>query len=90
MAKVSSVGVYPSDITVKMGQWSYRLAAEVCPENAASRDVIWTSDNVNVASVNKTTGDVYGVSAGTTKIWATATDGVSLTHNKFLFVAFDG
>lgn len=51
-----------------------RLTAECLPENASVRDVVWTSRNPGVASVDST-GTVTGIKRGTATITASAADG---------------
>lgn len=75
MICINSVTVYPSRATITKGQWYYEACASIssnCPECA---EVIWYSNDSSIASVNKTTGYIYGVKAGTTRIYAKATDG---------------
>ncbi len=75
MAYVNSVTVYPSSATVTKGKWYYGAYASIasdCPECA---EVEWYSNSPSIAGVNKTTGYIYGVSTGTTRIYAEATDG---------------
>ena len=75
MSYVNSVTVYPSSATITKGKWYYGAYASIssnCPECA---EVEWYSNSPSIASVNKTTGYIYGVSTGTTRIYAKATDG---------------
>ncbi len=75
MSYVNSVTVYPSSVTITKGQWYYEAYASIssnCPECA---EVEWYSNSPSIASVNNTTGYIYRVSTGTTKVYATATDG---------------
>lgn len=75
MSYVNSVTVYPSSATITKGKWYYGAYASIssnCPECA---EVEWYSNSPAIASVNKTTGYIYGVSTGTTRIYAEATDG---------------
>ena len=74
MSYVNSVTVYPSSATITKGKWYYGAYASIssnCPECA---EVEWYSNSPAIASVNKTTGYIYGVSTGTTRIYAEATD----------------
>ena len=74
MSYVNSVTVYPSQATVTKGQWYYGAWASIssdCPECA---EVEWYSNSPSIASVNKTTGYIYGVSTGKTRIYAIAKD----------------
>ena len=75
MSYVISVTVYPSSVTITKGKWYYGAYASIasdCPECA---EVEWYSNSPSIASVNKTTGYIYGVNTGTTRIYAEATDG---------------
>ncbi|MBQ8203391.1 MAG: Ig-like domain-containing protein [Clostridia bacterium] len=75
MSYVNSVTVYPSSATITKGKWYYGAYASIasdCPECA---EVEWYSNSPSIASVNKTTGYIYGVSTGTTRVYAEATDG---------------
>ncbi len=75
MICVNSVNVTPRNLTIKPGEWYYWMHATVCPLNATCCSVKWASSNPNAATVNPTTGYVYGVRSGTAVITATATDG---------------
>ena len=70
---VYSVNVYPSSTTIKTGSWYYGAYAVVNASSNCCTDVEWYSDSPSVASVNMTTGYIYGVSPGTTKIYAQST-----------------
>lgn len=70
---VKSIIVTPDNLTIKEDETS-QLYATVAPENATYKDVNWSSENSDVASVDAS-GKVTAVSSGTTLIKATATDG---------------
>ena len=70
---VKSIIVTPDNMTIKEGETS-QLSTTVTPENATYKEVIWSSENSDVASVDGS-GNVTAMSAGTTLIKATATDG---------------
>ena len=75
MGYVDAVTVYLSRATITKGKWYYGAYASIssnCPECA---EVEWYSNSPAIASVNKTTGYIYGVNTGTTRIYAEATDG---------------
>lgn len=72
---VNSVSVYPSCVALKTGEWYHDVYAVACPADADCRDVRWYSSNTSVATVNATTGFIYARSAGTTRVYAEATDG---------------
>ena len=75
MIYVNNVSVYPSSITIKKGQFYSGAYAVVSPSNATCGCVEWTSDDIGVATVNSESGQIYGKSGGTARIYATATDG---------------
>ena len=75
MIYVNSINVYPSSVSLKVGEWYYGAWAEVCPTNATCPEVEWYSSNVSVASVNSSSGYIYARGAGTAIICARATDG---------------
>ena len=58
-------------------QTSAKLTAEVLPESAAVKTIVWTSTDPTVATVKN--GKVVGVSGGTCEIIAAASDG-SASH----------
>ena len=69
---VSEITLNTDSATLKVGD-TETLTATVTPENATKKDVIWTSSNTGVATVEN--GTVTAVKAGTTTITATAADG---------------
>ena len=75
MICVNSVSVCPKNVFLKTGDWYYDAYAEVCPLDADCREVTWHSENPSVANVNASTGYIHANAIGTTKIYATATDG---------------
>lgn len=75
MICVNSVSVCPKNVSLKTGDWYYDAYAEVCPLDADCREVTWHSENPSVANVNASTGYIHANATGTTKIYATATDG---------------
>lgn len=75
MVCVNSVNVSPSNKTIRIGEWYYGATATVSPTTATCKDVTWSSSNPDVASVNASSGAIYGLLPGTAKIYATAQDG---------------
>ncbi len=69
---VSEVVLDKTSATLEIGK-NLTLSAQVKPENATDGEVVWESDNANVAKVEN--GVVTGIKAGTAVISATA-DGV--------------
>ena len=78
MIYVNSVSVYPKRLSLKVGEWYYYTSVEICPTNASCKDIVWSSDNPSVASVNASSGYIYAKSEGTATIYAMATDGSSV------------
>ena len=75
MICVDAVRVFPKTIILQVGSWFYDVCTEFCPLNADCTEVVWHSDNSSVASVNASNGYIYANAVGTTRIYATATDG---------------
>ena len=71
---VTSITVDPCSETMRKGIAAY-FYATVCPEAATNPNVVWSSSNPCVATVNPHSGLVYTRNAGTTVISATACDG---------------
>ncbi len=70
------------DITLKKGE-SYQLSAIVTPENAINKNVLWTSSDENIATVD-VTGKVSAVGGGSANITATTVDGNKTASVKVL------
>lgn len=70
--RVSSVTLDKKTLTLKVGE-SSTLTATVLPENAANKNVSWSSSNTNVATVSK--GKVTAKAAGTATITVKTDDG---------------
>ncbi|MDR1343023.1 MAG: InlB B-repeat-containing protein [Prevotellaceae bacterium] len=64
------------------------LTATVWPENAGNTSVKWTSDDIAIATVDESTGEVTGKSAGSTVIRATSADGSNLTDTCLVSVVY--
>lgn len=71
---VQSVEVTPESTTIGVNQ-KRLLTAVVTPQNASDKTLVWSSDNTSVATVNPSTGEITGVSAGVATITATTSDG---------------
>ena len=72
-AAVESVTLEPAKLTLLVGK-SDTLTATVLPETATNRDVTWTSNDPNIATVDEN-GNVTAVKAGKTTITVTTVDG---------------
>lgn len=75
MSYVNSVSVSPKSTTIAVGKWFYDATAEVSTSNDSCKEVSWHSENPSIASVNESSGYICANAVGTTKIYATATDG---------------
>ena len=75
MSCVKSVTVCPSSVTIQTGSWYYDARAEVYPADTDCTDVEWYSSNSSIASVNASSGYIYGRNPGTARIYAETTDG---------------
>ena len=71
---VTGIELSPSSVSVGVG-YTARLKANILPDNATDTDVTWTTNDASVATVSSE-GIVTGVSYGSTKITATAADGI--------------
>jgi len=69
---VTSLTLNRSSLSLQEGH-STSLCATVCPDNAANKNVNWTSSNTSVATVSN--GIVTAVATGSARITATAADG---------------
>ena len=71
--KAKGVEIYNSDVSLDAGE-TEQLIANVFPEEAADKSVVWHSENEAVATVDEN-GVVTGVAYGTTDIVVTTRDG---------------
>lgn len=67
--------VQPTVLNMTAGETNSTLKATVVPTDATNKDVVWSTSNEAVATVDPKTGTVTAVSAGTATITATAADG---------------
>ncbi|MBR4462806.1 MAG: BspA family leucine-rich repeat surface protein [Erysipelotrichaceae bacterium] len=74
---VSSVSLNKNSLNIKVNA-SEALTVTVLPEDATIRDVVWSSSDSTVASVNQN-GLVTALQAGTAIITVTTTDGTNLS-----------
>ena len=69
---VTGVSLDRTAVTLITGE-TLTLTATVTPDNAANREISWSTDNAEIAEVSN--GTVTAVSAGTATITVTTTDG---------------
>ncbi len=72
--KVSSITLSQTSLTMTSKGQTASLTATVSPDNAANKNITWSSSNSSVATVNAN-GTVTAVTNGTADITATAADG---------------
>ena len=72
---VTGIKLSETSVTVGVGAETGPLSVTVTPENASNKTVSWSCSDTNVASIDKTTGKIKGLSKGTATITATANDG---------------
>ena len=77
MVPVTSVTISGPSVVEKGA--TITLSAAVAPETATYKDVTWSSEDANIASVNEA-GVVSGAAKGTTNIIATAHNGVNASY----------
>lgn len=65
---------------------SLKLEAQIFPDNAANKNVVWTSSDPDIASVD-TEGNVTGIKAGTSVITVSAEDGKGSYASCYINVA---
>lgn len=70
---VIGISLDQSSITVEEGS-SQNITAILDPDNATNKNVVWSSSNESVATVND--GVVSGISSGTADVTATTEDGL--------------
>ena len=69
---VTGVSVSPSSLSLFVGD-TYSLSASVYPSDATAPNMVWSSSNTNIATVD-TNGKVTAKSEGSCSIYATSTD----------------
>ena len=71
---VDSISISSPDLTLDIGK-QVKLYLIIKPLNATNADIVWQSDNPDVATVSKDTGKVTAISEGSAKITAQTRDG---------------
>lgn len=74
---VTSINLDKSSLKLDIGK-TQQLVATVFPDSATNKEVCWSSDNTNVATVDNT-GLVTAISEGTTTITCSSNDGSGVT-----------
>lgn len=71
--KVTGINLMEETLNMEMSDF-YKLTAIIHPENATNKNILWTSEDTNIAVVDED-GMVAAVNEGTTRIVATTEDG---------------
>ena len=71
---VTSVSVSPARKTMTVGDTAY-LHEIVCPPDADNKEVVWSSSDLSVVTVNYSNGFIMAVKEGVANVYATAADG---------------
>ena len=74
---VTAITLSKETATIKTGNVE-TLIATIAPENATNKNIVWSSDNTDVATVDSS-GVVTAVATGTATITATAQDGSNIS-----------
>lgn len=74
--KVESIELSVTEKTIEMDE-SFTLTATVLPDNAQNKNVAWSSDNTDVATVDN--GEVIAVNPGNCNIICSSTDGSNIS-----------
>lgn len=70
---LSSVTLTPDTLDLNLNE-TFQFSAEILPSNASNKNLTWSSDNTEIASVDEA-GLVTAISEGSTKIRVTSDDG---------------
>lgn len=76
---VSSIKLSPKNLAIEENGWYYTPSVTITPEDATNKSIAWSSDDTSVASINPSSGYIYGISQGTATITAMAIDGSGIT-----------
>lgn len=71
------------DIVLTKGGESVKLIATVQPQNATNKNVVWSSNDMNVATVTQT-GEIIPISKGTATITVKSKNGSAITSVKVI------
>lgn len=75
---VTAIEIAVKEATIHVGE-TCQIKATAVPENAANRELIYTSADESIASVDKAAGVVTGKAVGTTTITIAAADGSGIS-----------
>ena len=69
-----------SDVSLAVDE-SQTLSATILPKNATNKKITWSIADESVATINANTGKITGLAEGTTRVTATASNGLKATAN---------
>ena len=76
--KVTEIKLNESEVNLKVGE-SVILEATVIPENATDKSIEWSSENLEIATVEN--GEIKAIASGTTKIICSSKDEIKSEVN---------
>lgn len=75
---VTSISVDPASQTLVAGHTNY-VSADISPSDASVKQIVWSSSDTNIVTVDPASGLVTAVGQGTATVTATAQDGSTVT-----------
>lgn len=81
---VTGITIIPDTVRLLVGD-SRKVQAVISPENATIKDVVWTSSNESVATVDES-GEIFANATGKCKITATSKDGNNIQGVCWVYV----
>lgn len=81
---VTGIEIVPSTVRLLVGD-SQKVTANVYPENATIKDVVWASANESIATVDED-GEIFAIGTGKVKITATSQDGNNIKGVCWVYV----
>ncbi|MGL1888966.1 MAG: Ig-like domain-containing protein [Reichenbachiella sp.] len=84
LIKVEQINLSPDQLTIDIGETN-EFTLDVAPADAANQQVTWSIDNESIASIDEN-GRITGLSKGTTKVYASSTDGSNIVTIGYLLV----
>ena len=79
IVEAESISLNQNEISIEEGK-TYKLEAQVLPDNTTDKSITWNSQNIEIAEVDNA-GNVTGIKEGTTKIIARTNNGIEATCN---------
>ncbi len=83
--EIINISIKPSDPKINVGE-VVNLEVSIYPMNSTISSILWSSNDVNVATIDKDSGQLTGISHGSAKITATITDSRGQIYTKETFV----